>query len=215
MKKMKTDFISEFKTPLGVVNCGVISNNTLSYIETKKYKNSSSEILKTEVHKIEIVSFKIIVPLYDGDILTDSLGWIYRIEKIVDVYELLETYCLLDKVNEDVSFELAAGENLDAIQAEYNEWILHIGTEDGEILHSRAENDDLFPQRLKDKVDSFNSITKIMQNGFMTKIPDLKKGEKIHIQYLAAYDKNDLQKVNTWLAVDELKIKLEKWTGIL
>lgn len=212
---MKTDFISEFKTPLGVVNCGVISNNTLSYIETKKYKNSSSEILKTEVHKIEIVSFKIIVPLYDGDILTDSLGWIYRIEKIVDVYELLETYCLLDKVNEDVSFELAAGENLDAIQAEYNEWILHIGTEDGEILHSRAENDDLFPQRLKDKVDSFNSITKIMQNGFMTKIPDLKKGEKIHIQYLAAYDKNDLQKVNTWLAVDELKIKLEKWTGIL
>ena len=49
----------------------------------------------------------------------------------------------------------------------------------------------------------------------MTKIPDLKKGEKIHIQYLAAYDKNDLQKVNTWLAVDELKIKLEKWTGIL
>ncbi len=215
MKKMKTDFISEFKTPLGVVNCGVISNNTLSYIETKKYKNSSSEILKTEVHKIEIVSFKIKVPLYNGDILTDSLGWIYRIEKIVDVYELLETYCLLDKVNEDVSFELAAGENLDAIQAEYNEWILHIGTEDGEILHSRAENDDLFPQRLKDKVDSFNSITKIMQNGFMTKIPDLKKGEKIHIQYLAAYDKNDLQKVNTWLAVDELKIKLEKWTGIL
>lgn len=215
MKKMKTDFISEFKTPLGVVNCGVISNNTLSYIETKKYKNSSSEILKTEGHKIEIVSFKIKVPLYNGDILTDSLGWIYRIEKIVDVYELLETYCLLDKVNEDVSFELAAGENLDAIQAEYNEWILHIGTEDGEILHSRAENDDLFPQRLKDKVDSFNSITEIMQNGFMTKIPDLKKGEKIHIQYLAAYDKNDLQKVNTWLAVDELKIKLEKWTGIL
>jgi hypothetical protein len=47
------------------------------------------------------------------------------------------------------------------------------------------------------------------QNSFVTKIPDLNKGEKIHIQYLTAYDKKDEQKVNTWLAVDEFKGKLD------
>jgi hypothetical protein len=52
------------------------------------------------------------------------------------------------------------------------------------------------------------------QNGFLTKIPDLTKGEKIHIQYLKAYDKKDEHKVNTWLAVEEFKRKLENWIGI-
>jgi hypothetical protein len=31
---------------------------------------------------------------------------------------------------------------------------------------------------------------------------------------LTAYDKKDEQKVNTWLAVDEFKGKLENWIGI-
>lgn len=101
-----------------------------------------------------------------------------------------------------------------ATQADNNDWTLHIGTEDGEILNSRAENDDWFPSRLKNKVDFYQSISEMKQNGFVTKIPDLNKGEKIHIQYLTAYDKKDEQKVNTWLAVDEFKRKLENWIGI-
>ena len=70
-----------------------------------------------------------------------------------------------------------------------------------------------FHRKLKNKVDFYQSITEMKQNGFVTKIPDLNKGEKIHIQYLTAYDKKDEQKVNTWLAVDEFKRKLEK-TGL-
>ncbi len=52
------------------------------------------------------------------------------------------------------------------------------------------------------------------QNGFVTKIPELNKGEQIHIQYLSAYNKKVENKVNTWLAVDEMKKKLEEWIGI-
>lgn len=63
-------------------------------------------------------------------------------------------------------------------------------------------------------MDFYQSVTEMKQNGFVTKIPNLNKGEKIHIQYLTAYDKKDDQKVNTWLAVDEFKRKLENWIGI-
>lgn len=214
MTTQTTDIKREFKTPLGVVCCGLICNRQNNAIETKKNENGSSEIFKTDGHKIEIVSFKIRVPLYNGDTLTDSFGWIFRIEKTAYIDEKIETYCLLDKTNDEITFDTATGENLNAIQADSNEWTLHIGTEDGEILHSRAENDDWFPPRLKNKVDFYQSISEMKQNGFVTKIPNLNQGEKIHIQYLTAYDKKDEQKVNTWLAVDEFKRKLENWIGI-
>lgn len=214
MTTQTTDIKREFKTPLGVVCCGLICNRQNNAIETKKYENGSSEIFKTVGHKIEIVSFKIRVPLYNGDTLTDSFGWIFRIEKTAYIDEKIETYCLLDKTNDEITFDTATGENLNAIQADSNEWTLHIGTEDGEILHSRAENDDWFPPRLKNKVDFYQSISEMKQNGFVTKIPNLNQGEKIHIQYLTAYDKKDEQKVNTWLAVDKFKRKLENWIGI-
>jgi hypothetical protein len=214
MTKQKTNIEKEFKTPLGVVRCGLFCEGVERTIETKKYENGSSEIYATNGHKIEIVSFKIRVPLYNGETLTDSFGWVFRIEKTADIEEKIETFCLLDKINDEVTFGPATGEHLDAIQSDNDKWTLHIGTEDGEILNSRAENDDWFPLRLKNKVDIYQSITEMKQNGFVTKIPDLRKDEKIYIQYLTAYDKRDEQKVNTWLAVDEFKRKLENWIGI-
>lgn len=209
-----TDIKREFKTPLGVVRCGLICNRQDIAVETKNYENGSSEIVKTDGHQIEIVTFKIRVPLFNGDNLTDSYGWIFRIKKTADIDEKLETYCLLEELNNEITFDTASGEHLDAIQAESNEWILHIGTEDGLTLNSRAKNDDWFPPRLINTFDFNQSITEIRQNGFVTKIPNLNKGEKIHIQYLTAFDKKDEQKVNTWLAVDEFKGKLESWIGI-
>ena len=209
-----TEIKREFKTPLGVIRCGFICKGRDRAIETQKYENGSSETFKTNGHKIEIVSFKIKVPLYNGDSLTDSFGWIFRIEKTTEIVEKLETYCLLDQINDEITFDTATGEHLDAIQADNNEWTLHIGTEDGEVLNLGAENNDWFPPRLQNKVNFYQSITTMKQNGFVTKIPDLNKGEQIYIQYLTAYDKRDEQKVNTWLAVDEFKRKLENWIGI-
>ncbi len=49
--------------------------------QKEKYKNGDSEVFETVGHKVEIISFKLKVPLYNGDNLTDSFGWIFRIEK--------------------------------------------------------------------------------------------------------------------------------------
>jgi hypothetical protein len=127
---------------------------------------------------------------------------------------MLEAYCMLSSHLGSTEFDSATGEHLDVIQADNSEWTLHIGTEDGEVLNARAENDDWFPSRLKNDVDFCQSITEMKQNGLITKIPHLNKGEKLHIQYLIAYDKKDESKVNTWLAVDESKRNLENWIGL-
>ncbi|MDR2228418.1 MAG: hypothetical protein LBE39_03015 [Flavobacteriaceae bacterium] len=214
MPLQKNKIEKEFKTPLGIVRSGIICGEINGFVENKKYENGCSEIFNTNGHNIEIVSFRIKVPLYNGDSLTDSLGWIFRIEKIAEIKDEIEVYCLLDKISDEVFFDLASGEYLDALQVDYDEWTLHIGTEDGEILNIRAENDDWFPPRLKNNVDFHQSITEMKQNGFVTKIPELNKGEKLHIHYLTAYDKRDEKKVNTWLAVDESKRNLENQIGI-
>lgn len=204
----------EFETPLGIVRCGFIADGIKDFAEIRQLDKGSSQIFKTDGYKIEFISFKIRIPLYNGEILTDSAGWILRIEKTADTDEQIQTYCLLDKVNEGIIFDTATGESLDAIQADNDEWTLHIGTEDGEILHVRAKADDWFPARLESLVSFYQSITEMQQNGFVTTIPTLTTGEKIHIQYLVAYDRRNEHKVNTWLAVDESKRKLENWLGL-
>lgn len=204
----------QFNTPLGTIRCGINSSDSNELVETKKYENGRSQIFKTIGYQIEIISFENRTPLHNGESVTENCGWIFRIEKTADTDEVIETYCLLAEQIGSVEFDSATGENLDAIQADSPEWTLHIGTEDGEILNIRAENDDWFPSRFKSNVSFYQSITEMRQNGFVTKIPLLKKGEKIHIHYLVAYDKRDEHKVNTWLAVDESKRRLENWVGI-
>ncbi len=118
---------------------------------------------------------------------------------------------------ENIYFDLANGEHLDAIEASNNDWILHIGTEDGEMMNSRAVNNNWFPHRLQNKKEFYLSFTEMEKNGLVTKIPDLKIDERLYLQYICAYDKrsNDPTNVNTWLAVDEFKDELENWIGIV
>ncbi|GAB3494286.1 hypothetical protein GCM10027341_10280 [Spirosoma knui] len=202
-----------FDTPLGLVRCGFKSTKA-QFLETRAYENGESEIFNSLAYRIEVVTFKIRQPLYNGETVSDSNGWLLRIEKIADGAEEIESFCELEVKNGDVDFDTATGESLDAIEAFNKDWILHIGTEDGEILRSRAELDDWFPPRLRDKVDFSVSITQMKRNGFITHLPDLKVGEKISIHYLTAYDIRNESKVNTWLAVEESKRALENWIGL-
>lgn len=214
LKLLGNNMEQKFETPLGTVCCGLTCDKIDRVIETRNYENGSSEIFNTIGYKIELISFKINVPLYNGDTLTDSMGWIFRIEKVANIDDKIEIYCLLENNSDNIIFGASTGEHLDAIEANNSDWTLHIGTEDGEIMNSRAYNDDWFPLRLKNNVDVYQSITEIMKNGFVTKIPELNLGEKIHIHYLCAYDKKHEEKINTWLAVDETKRNLENWIGI-
>jgi len=200
-----------FKTPLGIVHCGLQSGvSDIVQIESTIYKNGKSEILKTGAHQIEIIEFK----LNHEVTVADSSAWIWRIEKTNELTEIIETYCFFEKGDTNVELDSANGEHLDAIEIYNNDWTLHIGTEDGDMMHNRATADDWLPIRLAANIDISHPITLAQENGFSTIIPDLKKGEQIHIQYLSAYDKRDIDKINTWLAVDRSKNELELWLRI-
>ncbi len=215
---MKHKLINKkYKTPIGLVDCGLTSDKSLiELVENKTYENGQSEIYKTDSCQIELIEFKIRTPLYNGDTLTDSQGWIWRITKQRADLESIQLNCNLIDFDSNTDFDTATGEHLDAIEASNSDWILHIGTEDGEVMNWRAKENDWFPDRLQDKVNFYQSITEMEKNGFKTKIPDLKLNERLHIQYICAYDSksDDKNKVNTWLAVDEFKRKLENWIGI-
>ncbi|AXG71145.1 hypothetical protein KORDIASMS9_03400 [Kordia sp. SMS9] len=204
-----------FKTPIGQVVCGLIGHfSDIEKIDTKDYENGSSVSYRTSGHRIELIEFKISQPLYNGETVKDSNGWIWKIEKIHDFNEKLKLSCVLNNYPDKVVFDTAMGEHLDAIEASDDKWTLHIGTEDGEILNSRAKSNEGFPERLENKVGFYQSITKMLKEGFETEIPELRVGEQIHIQYLSAYDKKSPESVNTWLAVNEFKRELENWIGV-
>ncbi|MCB9361123.1 MAG: hypothetical protein H6587_05275 [Flavobacteriales bacterium] len=213
---MKNRLINKiFETPIGKVICGLDSSElNIKSIATNSFENGQSETFEIFGYNIELVEFKIRQPLYNGDNVTDSQGWIWRIEKNEDSETTLTLSCKLTDFNNSIDFDVATGEHLDAIEATNSHWTLHIGTEDGEIMNYRAELNDWFPTRLQNKVDSYQSITQMLKNGFETKIPQLKVGEKLHIQFITAYDKRNSESINTWLAVDEFKSKLENWIGI-
>lgn len=214
MPTQPIDEEQQFNTPLGTIRCGINGSSSSAPTEIKEYQNGQSKVFKTVGYQVEIISFENRPLLDNAEAVLGSCGWIFRIEKAADTDESIELYCLLTETIGDVEFDSATGENLDAIQADNAAWTLHIGTEDGETLRARAEKDDWFPTRLKDSVGFYQSITEMRPNGFVTKIPPLKKDEKIHIHYLVAYDKRDEHKINTWLAVDESKRILENWVGL-
>jgi hypothetical protein len=203
-----------FETPLGEVTCYLNSSSSeITLEETRTYEHGNSEIYRANGHKIELVEFKIRQPLYNGETLTDSNGWIWRIQKTNTQREELEIACVLSPKN-GVEFDIATGEHLDAIEAQNDKWTLHIGTEDGEVLNRRSQEEDWFPKRLLNEVDFYQSITKIKTQGVVSTIPELEPDEKLHLQYLTAYSERSPESVSSWLAVDEFKIKLEKWVGL-
>lgn len=206
----------KFNTPLGIVTCGLTSSHSdIKLKDSKTYENGQSEIFETQTYEIELIEFKVRLPLINGGSVTDSQGWIWRFIKKTDDLETISIDCKLNDPIANVSFDTATGEHLDAIEASDDKWILNIGTEDGETMNSRASVNDWFPGRLKGKVNSYRTISDMYENGFSTNIPDLKRDKKLYIHYICAYDYKSKNKIDTWIAVDEIKGKLEHWIGLL
>ena len=205
-----------FKTPLGTISCALKSN--FSFIETQNaghYKNGTYEKFKTSAFDIELIEFKIKQPNYLGETISDSKCWIWRITKVKNIFENLEIKVSVSNYPKNAEFNFATGENLDAFEIKNDQWKLHIGTEDGEVLNYRAENNDWFPTRLLNTKNHWQDITELNKSSIQTNVPELKTGEKIHLQYLMAFDKQNSEAINTWIAVDEHKSELEKWIGII
>ena len=156
-----------FKTPIGKVVCGLDSNSlNIKSEKSKIYEHGKSKVFESNDYVIELVEFKIRQPLYNGETIFDTNGWIWRIEKTNGSSCELKLFCELIDFENNLEFDTATGENLDSIEAYNKDWKLHIGTEDGEIMNTRAKLDDWFPNRLKKKVNIYRSITKMNINGF-------------------------------------------------
>lgn len=215
---MKNSLISTFfKTPLGQVVCGLeASTSSILTGEKQEYEHGQSEAYNIEGHHIKLIRFKINQLHSNGARLNDSQGWIWRIKKINNSKVQLRIFCELTQYSEDIELSPDPGEHLDAIEASDANWILHIGTENGDIMQTRAQMNDWFPTRFKHMLSLEHPITEMKVDGFETNIPPLLNGECLHIHYLVAYDKQDAdpESVNTWLAVDKIKSKLENWIGI-
>jgi hypothetical protein len=204
-----------FETPLGKVTCGMkTSEGYCDIIAETSYEHGHSQTIVTRSHNIEFITFKLKLPLYNSEMVADSMGWLWRISKCSPHDESIQLHCLLNDYKDNTEFGISPGEHLDAVEVNDKHWVLHIGTEDGEIMHERALQGDGMPLRFKDDLSFHLSFHKLVHNGFTTAIPKLNQGENIHFHYLSAFDKRNRESVNTWLAVDSFKRQLENWIGI-
>jgi hypothetical protein len=208
--------IHRVETPLGIVSCGLIGSPLSCEVSDQYNQNNGVSVEMTMPnYKVQLISFKLPWERPESEYITGSLGWLWRIQKLTDTIDQIELYCKLSaKRNAGVNFDSASGESLDAIAAYNEDWILHLGTEDGESLHNRATKNDGIPMRFKDDLDIQQSFTTVKRTGFKTAVPYLNKGENFHIHYLMAYGKRDENNVDTWLAVDVPKRKIENWVGV-
>lgn len=203
-----------FETKIGMVECELLSNyTTIAVIGKEQYENGIALKYQTIGHQIEVIEFK----ARTHELVKDSKGWIFRITKNRAEKEQLKIKCALKHTSKDVEFSPASGAYLDAIEGYNQEWQLHIGTEDEDMILSRARQNDWFPKRLEGKLTNFyRTFTTYLKenNGLQTSIPILENNEKIHIQYLSAIDDRNDENINCWNAVDENKSVLENWIGV-
>ena len=146
--------------------------------------------------------------------IESSKGWRIFIEKKTEKSENLYVICKLKNINPENTWGYDSGENLDAVEIENGKELLHIGTEDGEVMKWRAENNDWFPIRLKNEISIEKPITNYIDLGFESIIPNLEVNEKLYLHFLIATRKkaemNDNENISTWIAVDNSKKELDK-----
>ena len=214
-----------FETKLGTIKTW-IENNLDNSINIER-----NNLLTTASHKIILQSFQLSNEFqcnsYSPPERVESLiGWRWFVEKISDADEQLNIFCQLINPQADVSCDPDSGEALEAVEIENKTYHLHIGTEDSEILRSRANFNDLMPKRFENLLglrcygDSCSeySFTKYIDFGFKINIPKLLKGEKIYFHFLVATNPIEpsledfrYSDVLTWLAVDRSKRYLDEY----
>jgi hypothetical protein len=190
--------IKKFKTNLGEISLNSFSNEKAE-IEITDFGYT----YKSESYEIKIIEFNEIKDwLKDasGVKIEKSIGFIFQIIKLNNKKENLKFKCILENNDSKATSEPDTGEHLLAIWIDDNKNVVSIGTEDGEAMKYRAEENDWIPNRFKSELGIIKvwgkykekSFTEIIDFGLETEIPYLKKGEKFYFHYLIAT--NELKK---------------------
>lgn len=214
-----------FQTTLGTIVINLRSD--LPATENASSKGYTT-LISNDDFNIKIIAFNDITKWVadSGFPVEDSKGWIIRIHKFSNAHSNLKLDCELKPNNTVTRSDIDSGEHLDAVCIEGDTHVLNIGTEDGEMMKSRAISNDDMPSRLSSELgySSANiSFTNYTDFGFETIVPELMKDESIYFHYLAAVnsrkkskDYPDEDDISTHFAVDFSKrgliklLKLEK-----
>lgn len=202
----------DFETRLGTIQ---------TWVETEKdgIIQQQNEFKVTTIgHSISLQPFDLKQVWAPGTMEYESArGWRWFIHKTNDQKERLSIFCKLVNPSNDEEWGITSGEHLDAIEIENKTYHLHIGTEDGEMMHYRAEVSDWMPARFKAEVNFYKSFTEYIDFGFKTSVPELEEGEKIYFHFIIAInpikpskDYPNERDASTWFAVDQFKKYLDK-----
>ncbi|NRT13624.1 hypothetical protein [Flavobacterium sp. 14A] len=206
---MKTILRDTFETNIGEIELSIKSEYPVQY----SVKDSLE--VETKNYKIEVVVIDLSRMNFPKHMkIENSKGWRIYIEKKTNKSEKLNILCKLKNNNTETTWDYNSGENLDAVEIENRTELLHIGTEDGEVIKWRAENNDWFPIRLKNEISLEKPITNYIDFGFESMIPNLEINEKMYLHFLVAtrkkIEKNDNENISTWIAVDNSKKELDE-----
>jgi len=214
---MNLIYDSHLDNEMGRVHCMLASNH--NYYHDISICDKST-VIRTQSHICELINIKLKDEwLPKGMYVEESHGWLWKIKRTSSDNEQLYLKCFLEP-NCEVLSQPDTGECLDAIEIENDLKVMHIGTEDPEVLYYRAKISDLMPSRLLKEFSNeqyYLGYTEYMENGFRTRVPDLIRNEVVYFQYL--YALNTIKKsemypnendISTWYAVDKDKSFLAK-----
>ena len=204
---MNIIYKNHLKNELGTLCCELFSNITsvVNIIESKQ-----SVVIKTASHVCELLRVELKDDwLPKGMSTEESFAWLWMIKKVDATKEELTLKCYL-KPTCNVTSESDTGECLDALAIESETKVMHLGTEDADVLCSRAKNS-----------NNFLSPTEYLDYGFKTNISTLEESEVVYFQYLYALNSRkkseqypNEEDVSTWFAVERDREFILKKLGI-
>lgn len=214
---MTTILTNDFKTPVGVVQTFLQSDKSDHVI------TSGNNTITTFGHEIKLEIFELVNDWIPDTMRFDtSICWRWFITKINDKEEHLKIYCKLNDSTPETTWGYDSGEHLDAIEIENKTHQLHIGTEDTDAHLGRSVQNDWMPKRFENKLGLHRStiwtMTKYIDFGFETTVPDLMNKERIYFHFLVASNKikpsyryPNERDCSTWYAVEQSKKFLDEY----
>ena len=109
--------------------------------------------------------------------------------------------CSCIELPEDADFDSASGECLDALIWENSDWVMSIGTQDGECLSGRALRGDNMPRALADQLEL--ATIEYSSNGLCVPMTNVPANEMVQVHFLVAWAvRSETENLSTWYAVD-------------
>lgn len=152
-------------------------------MENRSNKNSNSKLYLSTAHEITILEISNIpLPInVHHDPIISSIGWIWKIDKILDEFEQLQIQCVYsESVN---NFQFSILDDYDdynlVLEIFDKNFILTLSTDSEEETEEMYLNAGI-------KMNKNQNITHL-KNGFNVNIPYLSKGNSLYYRFFSAY----------------------------